>query len=191
MDRRSLIKNIAFVTGASIIGGELLMMHGCKASDSSAAALFKADELTMLDLVAQTILPPRPGQLGPKDIQAGSVIATLVKDCYRPEDQEIFKAGLADIISRAEQKHKLDFVKLDDVQRDSLLKEVDAERKTYQKNKKESDPDHYMTMMRQLSILSYFTHERVCKEVLNYIPVPGKFDGAYPYKKGDKMYAIG
>jgi hypothetical protein len=28
-------------------------------------------------------------------------------------------------------------------------------------------------------------------KALRYIETPGKFDGAYPYKKGDKAWAIG
>ena len=57
------------------------------------------------------------------------------------------------------------------------------------KNKKKDDPVHYFLMLKQLTILGYFTSETGASQALNYIAVPGKYDGSYPYKKGDKAWA--
>ncbi|MEI8059954.1 MAG: gluconate 2-dehydrogenase subunit 3 family protein, partial [Ferruginibacter sp.] len=53
-----------------------------------------------------------------------------------------------------------------------------------------SAPSHYYTMMKQLTLLGYFTSEIGSKQALRWVPIPGKYDGAYPYKKGDKAWAI-
>jgi len=37
----------------------------------------------------------------------------------------------------------------------------------------------------------YFTSEIGATKALRYVAVPGKFDGSYPYKKGDKAWATG
>jgi hypothetical protein len=43
--------------------------------------------------------------------------------------------------------------------------------------------------MKQLAILGYFTSKEGATKALRYVAVPGKYDGALPYKKGDKAWA--
>jgi hypothetical protein len=43
--------------------------------------------------------------------------------------------------------------------------------------------------MKQLTLLGYFTSEPGATKALRYNPVPGKFEGCIPYKKGDKAWA--
>ena len=74
-------------------------------------------------------------------------------------------------------------------QREELVKEIDKEAKEHEKNKKKEDASHYFTMVKQLTLLGYFTSEIGCKQARRYEPVPGKYDGAYPYKKGDKAWS--
>jgi hypothetical protein len=44
-------------------------------------------------------------------------------------------------------------------------------------------------MMKQLTMLGFFTSEVGAKQALRYVPVPGRYDGCAPYKKGDKAWA--
>jgi hypothetical protein len=37
--------------------------------------------------------------------------------------------------------------------------------------------------------MGYFTSEIGAKQALRYLPVPGRFEGCIPYKKGDKAFA--
>ncbi len=55
---------------------------------------------------------------------------------------------------------------------------------------KEKYPPHYFTMIRQLTIWGYFSSEEGMTKALRYVEVPGKYDGAFPYKKGDKAWAM-
>jgi hypothetical protein len=48
---------------------------------------------------------------------------------------------------------------------------------------------HYFRMMKELALLGYFTSEIGHKQARRYEPVPGRFEGCIPYKKGDKAYA--
>jgi hypothetical protein len=43
--------------------------------------------------------------------------------------------------------------------------------------------------MKQLTLLGFFTSEPGATKALRHIAVPGKYDGALPYKKGDKAWA--
>ena len=44
--------------------------------------------------------------------------------------------------------------------------------------------------MKELTLLGYFTSEIGATKALSYVESPGKYEGNYPYKKGDKAWAI-
>ena len=44
-------------------------------------------------------------------------------------------------------------------------------------------------MMKQLTLMGFFTSKPGATQALRHEPVPGKYDGAFPYKKGDKAWA--
>ena len=58
-----------------------------------------------------------------------------------------------------------------------------------QEKPKENPPRHYFRMMKELTLLGYFTSEIGQKQALNYNPVPGRYEGCIDYKKGDKAWA--
>jgi hypothetical protein len=85
--------------------------------------------------------------------------------------------------------HGHSFMKATPEQRKELLTALDKEAKEFQKNKKPEDPTHYFTLMKQLTLLGYFTSEIGATQALRYVAVPGKYEGCIPYKKGDKAWA--
>jgi hypothetical protein len=70
-----------------------------------------------------------------------------------------------------------------------LLTAIDKEAKEYQAAKQKDDPSHYFTLMKQLTLLGYFTSEIGATQALRYEAVPGRYEGCVPYKKGDKAWA--
>lgn len=50
-------------------------------------------------------------------------------------------------------------------------------------------PPHYFRMMKELTMLGYFTSEIGCKQAQRYAETPGRYDPCVPYKKGDKAWA--
>jgi len=67
---------------------------------------------------------------------------------------------------------------------------LDKEQKEYTKTIKKDAPNHYFRMIKELTLLGYFTSEVGCTQALRYLPVPGKYDGDYAYKPGDKAWAL-
>ena len=84
--------------------------------------------------------------------------------------------------------HKHSFMKAEANHRKELLTALDKEAKEYTKNKISEDPNHYFQMMKQLSLLGYFTSKIGLDQNFDYKLVPGRFEGAAPYKKGDKLF---
>jgi Gluconate 2-dehydrogenase subunit 3 len=186
MERRELLKMIALATGGAVIGGEFLL-SGCSNPAAIGGAVFTEDDIKFLDEVAETILP-KTNTPGAKDAEVGKFITVMVNDCYDEKDQAIFHEGMKKLDEACNKMHGHSFMKAEPVHRKELLIAIDKEAKEYANNKKKEDPNHYFTMMKQLTLLGFFTSKPGMTECFNYQPVPGKYDGAVPYKKGDKLF---
>jgi hypothetical protein len=188
MNRRDAIGRVALIMGGTLIGAEFLL-SGCKPKTAKVEDLFDQDHVAFLNEVADTILPDTKTP-GAKAAKVGDFMAVMVRDCYETADQDVFLKGIGQIDDAANKKFSKKFMDLDATQRTSLLTDLDKEQQAYSKTKKPKDPNHYFRMMKELTLLGYFTSEIGCKQALRYVEVPGRFDGCIPYKKGDKAWAL-
>ncbi len=187
MDRRELLKMVALATGGAVIGGEFFLA-GCKNQDAAVAgAGFSPDNIAFLDEVAETIIP-KTTTAGAKEAEVGRFMTVMVNDCYEEADQKIFHEGMKKLDEACNKMHGHDFMKASPEHRNELLTSLDKESKEYMKTKKPEDPNHYFQMMKQLTLLGFFTSKPALEQCFNYQAVPGKYDGAVPYKKGDKLF---
>lgn len=201
MNRRKAVQRVAFLLGGSVLGAELFMQTGCKTGTKEKTAdgsvehlkdVFNKEEIAFLDEVAETIIP-RTDTPGAKDAKVGEFMNVMVRDCYSKDDQKIFKDGIDKIKKAAKDKYSADFMELQPAQRTELLTVLDKEQKDYHNNIKDSDknnqPKHYFRMMRELTLLGFFTSEPGATKTLRYVAVPGKYEPCIEYKKGDKVWA--
>jgi hypothetical protein len=201
MERRELIKSIAILTGASFVGMEFLL-SGCK-NNSSSNLSFTKETIALLDEIGETILP-KTKTPGAKDAAVGKFMQTIVTDCYYPADQKIFMNGIDELQKRCKEKFSKTFLECSTEQRTELLKIIDVEAKEHNDKKfafdaekndtlkgtlaynKELMPSHWFSMMKQLTMWGFFTSEVGASQALRYVPIPGRYDGDVPYKKGDR-----
>jgi hypothetical protein len=187
MDRRELLKLVALATGGVVIGGEFFLA-GCKNKDAAVAGVsFSQNDIALLDEVAETIIP-KTATAGAKEAEVGKFMTVMVNDCYAEADQKIFHEGMNKLDDACKKMHGHSFMKADAAHRKELLTALDKEAKDYAKTKKKEDPNHYFSMMKQLTLLGYFTSKPGLEQNFNYKQVPGKYDGAVNYKKGDKLF---
>ena len=190
MTRRDLLQNVAILLGGSIVGGSVFSLTGCNGDiDKPANALFTESQVAYMNEIADTILPTTAGSPGAKAAKVGNFMSVMVLDCYEEKDQKIFLDGLKKIDELSEKQFNTSFVKAEEKQRTELLTALDKEQKAYQDKKAKEDPSHYFRMMKELTLLGYFTSKEGATQALRYLPVPGKYDGSFPYKKGDKAWA--
>ncbi len=55
--------------------------------------------------------------------------------------------------------------------------------------KKEEEPNHYYRILKELTLLGFFTSEPGATKALEYVKVPGKYIGSMPLKPGQKAWA--
>lgn len=185
MDRREAIRSISLLLGGAVVGSSYFL-SGCKASEKSSLIFTQAD-IAFLDEVADTILPATQTP-GAKAAKVGQFMTVMVNDCYEKEDQNIFHKGIQQLNDAAKKDFGEDFLKLSADQKTTLLTRLDKEQKEYQKNKKPEERSHYFRMMKELTLLGYFTSEIGCTQARRYVERPGRYDGCLPYQKGEKAW---
>lgn len=186
MNRREAVQHIAILLGGAMVGANALLT-GCK-TETGLKNAWQPEDIVYLDEIAETILPATATP-GAKAAQVGQFMTVMVDDCYEARDQEVFRKGMGQLNDLAKEKFGNTFLKLDASQRHQLLVTLDAEQKGYMKAKKEGEPAHYFRMMKELTLLGFFTSEVGMTKARRYEPVPGSYNGCVPYKKGDKAFA--
>lgn len=190
MDRREALSRVGLLLGGTVIGGNLFL-QGCTSgpgSVSSVEDLFKPEHVAFLNEVAETILPATKTP-GAKEAKVGEFMGVMVRDCYTADDQKTFVEGLKKLEEASKKKNSKSFMESTPEQRTALLTDLDKEQKEYQKSKKDDQPNHYFRMIKELTLLGFFTSEPGATKALRYVAVPGKYDGNLPYKKGDRAWA--
>ncbi len=197
IDRREAIKRVsALLGGAALIGGSALWT-GCAPRDAATVAdstgavaftPFTAEEIAFLDEVADTILPETKTP-GAKAAKTGAFMAVMVTDAYEPKDQQIFRDGMKELEDASQATNRTSFMASTPAQRLSLLEGLDKEQKSYMDSRKGNQPAHYFRMMKELTLLGYFTSEIGVTQAQRYIESPGRFDPCLPYTKGETSWA--
>ncbi|WP_202840367.1 gluconate 2-dehydrogenase subunit 3 family protein [Luteimonas saliphila] len=189
MDRRELLKMIASATGVAMVGVPAFVLG--QAPVPQAGADFTAEDIALLDEIAEAIIP-RTDTPGAKDAEVGAFMARFVTDCYTPEDQAAFRAGLADLDRRADGS----FMALPPAARLQMLTALDREAVEQARRawvaadgSGSGSGVHPFTMIKQLVLFSFFTSKVGATEVLRYDPVPGGYDGDLPYEPGTPAWA--
>jgi len=192
MNRRELLKMISAATGTALVGGGTLLA-GCSrepasppAGDASPAQLeFGEQDVKLLDEVAETILP-RTDTPGAKDAEVGRFMTVFVRDCYTQAEQVQFHTGLVQLEEASEAAYGRKFLQLEAEERRELVRRLDA---TAKAQVEQSGKAHYFTMIKQLTLLGFFTSEPGGTQALRHVAIPGRYDSCMDYQKGDRAWA--
>jgi hypothetical protein len=186
IDRREAIKRVTVLLGGVALVGSGGLVAACeraqnRAAGTNAAGTFTAQDIAFLDEVADTILPETKTP-GAKAAHVGAFMALMVTDTYDDQRQTIFRDGMSKLNAAA-------FMAATPEQRLAQLEQVDREQKTYMDAKKDSDPPHFFRLMKELTLLGYFTSEIGCSQAMRYRETPGRFDPCVPYAPGETTWA--
>ena len=196
IDRREAVKRVSLMLGGiALVGGSSGLLTACSQQDRAAATAagtgaFSKEQIALLDEIADTILPDTAKSPGAKAAQTGAFMALMVTDTYSPEDAKIFRDGMIALDEASKKANGgATFVSASAAQRTALLTALDKEQFDFQKSKKPEDPQHYFRMMKELSMLGFFTSEIGCNKAQRYKESPGPFQPCVPYVKGEPAWA--
>jgi hypothetical protein len=191
INRREAILRVSAMLGGVTLVGQTAMLAGCAAQptgESTSNALLRQSDIILLDEIAETILP-ETSTPGAKAAGVGPFIAMMVTDTYYEDDQQIVRDGLNSLQARSLSMFGAHFEIVSAAQRLTLIERIDAEQHLYMQTREEGTPTHYFRMLKELTLLGYFTSEIGYTQAMRYTETPGRYDPCAPYKPGDKTWA--
>ena len=186
MDRRELLQMIVAITGCGWTANDALWAS----ADPQSPLPYSSADVDLLDEVAETILP-RPDTPGARDAGVGPFIARYSAACYSPERIALLQAGIRDIETQMQALKGTGFRQASRQDKESLLVSIDRQAKAHAQAADAAASGgrpHYFTLLKQLTLLGFFTSEPGETRVVRYRPVPGKYQGCIPYK-GEAFWA--
>jgi hypothetical protein len=187
MTRREALARLMAITGTMAIGAELFLT-GCRAPDArNRTEPLTPAEMALLDEVAETIIPTTSTP-GAKAAGVGPFIAATATRCYDDATYASFRGGLAKLDRASRKRNGKTFVESTASERTALLNELDKEQRQHSRERSDDEAPHYFRLMKELTLVGYFTSEIGCTKALRYVETPGSFDGDVPYRKGDRAF---
>ncbi|HEV7991808.1 MAG TPA: gluconate 2-dehydrogenase subunit 3 family protein [Gemmatimonadaceae bacterium] len=187
MNRREAVARLMAITGTMAIGAELFIT-GCRAPGAkNRAEPFTAAELALLDEIGETIIPTTDSP-GARSVGIGAFMTTMATQCYDDSAYTAFRRGIGEIDRASRKRHDKSFMESTPAERTALLNELDREQRKYTAEKDGSDRPHYFRLMKELTLLGYFSSETGCTKALRYVESPGSYDGNLAYRKGDRAF---
>ena len=140
ISRREAVRRVgALLGGIAFVGGSGLLT-ACERAERPAAVTdgkyksvgqFTAQEIELLDEIADTILPTTARSPGAKAAAVGPFMALMVTDTYRAPEQRAFRDGMRRVNEATRGAHQVDFLKATPEQRVAVLTALDREQKAH------------------------------------------------------------
>lgn len=209
MNRREAIQRVAMILGGSVIGANLFLQGCAREASADVSGLFAAETVDRLGDLAEAILPATSTP-GAKLAGVGGFIPVWVRDCYTQEQQQVFLDGFAKLDEKSTEFKGKPFQELSAEDRTAVAAALEKEAKAYNEKQNEETkeyrekeglkqnelyrelelpPPHWFTLFKQITMTGFFNSEMGCTQALRYVKIPGKYDGDFPYKKGEKAFA--
>ena len=209
MKRREALNRVAILMGGAISAPTIMaLMEGCTPK-SAAATPFKltADYQKLVAEIAEIIIPATDTP-GAKAAGVGPFIELMLKDCYSDAQGAHFIKGLDSVEEKAKATGG-NFLSLSIDQQTTVLKEMESAGKAENEEvAKAKDVDAetgkvkddgsaaekvtpFFNIMKELTLFGYFTSEIGATQALDFVSIPGKYEGCIDLKEGQKAYALG
>ena len=182
MNRREALKATTAVLGSVLLTSNGFLVACARESNRAAGKILSVDDQSLIEEIADTLLPTNPSSPGAKAAGAGAAINLLLTDCYEPDQQQRVVNGLNEFRRMCRKRCGDNFASLPQKEREQVLREIDAEAQ-------KAGTTHYFGLVRELSLQAYFSSEIGMTKALRYVMVPGKWVGCVPLSPGQPAWA--
>ena len=220
MNRREAIEKVALMMWVAVSSPSLAEMLTRKNNFTERQAALKdftPRVAALLEEIVETIIPTTNSP-GAKAAGVDKFITSMIVDCYTEKERKNFLDGINDLDSKSKTAHNKSFAELGQTEKNAVFtafekeafekqnkrKQAIAEQKekksenlveTSNKEKSIANNDqlyipHTYFMLKDLTTLGYFTSEIGCTQALEYVPIPGRYEGCTTLKPGQKAWAL-
>ncbi|HKQ12079.1 MAG TPA: gluconate 2-dehydrogenase subunit 3 family protein [Steroidobacteraceae bacterium] len=188
LNRRELLQRVAVLMGGALSAPAVLgVLYGCSAKPSATwqPLFLSKEEGAIVEEVAELILP-RTTTPGAKDVGVPAFIDVILKDAYPAEDQARFVSDLKDFEADVQRAHGKSFLELPQAERMKILQAAHDDAAAAEKKQADDEVPAgerkrpFVLMMKELTLLGFFTSQVGATQVLQYEAVPGGFQACIP-----------
>lgn len=183
IDRRDALAGMAAMFGSALFApiARAASAQLPPISDGAPTSpVFTAEQRALVTALSERVMPTTDT---PGAIAAGvpAYIEKLLADWSLPEDRVPIITGLDAIEARSRIDYKAPGAKATPAQQDALL--------TLAMDDQLPGGADFFEKFRQMVVTGYFTSEIGITQEREYLPVPGRYDGAFPYSQVNKVYS--
>jgi gluconate 2-dehydrogenase subunit 3-like protein len=182
MDRRTALKNLAFVIGSAAL------LPYC--TEHNPVAHFKSfdvtgDQESLVADIAETIIP-KTSTPGAKDLNLDKFIWLMLDDCTKKDDQKAFFKGMGEFNDLTKKTYNKSFADLDKKQKEELLntfeKKKGAKPDAANDNKYSKELQGFYGTVKGLTVFGYTESKYFLTKEIVYELIPGRYNARFPVK---------
>lgn len=173
--RREALQWLAMLVGTTLSMPVQAALRG--ETNNQTSFTFSAEQQALIADLADVIIPATDTP-GAKAAGADQFIEYVIRNCSDVKQQDMFRQGLQQTNVLSQASFGKPFSELISQQRNELVGQLTQREKPF------------FTSLRELTIVGYFTSEIGATTALNYLPIPGRFQGDVPLKADQKVWAI-
>lgn len=186
INRKEAIKRTAMLMGGVVFAPSILgVLKGCTPSEGEwTPELFNARQAALTTALAQTILPAGDTP-GAADVGVPGFIESMVKDIYTDEQRDMFLDGLNAFDEKCEAETGSSFA---DLSAEEQFDFASLENREAIESEMADGPQFFL-VMKELTMIGFFTSEVGATQVLRYEEVPGVYQECIPFEEVGKTWA--
>ncbi len=181
MDRREALKRTALMMGGALSSSAIAgVLQGCTAQpELNWQPQFLTEAQARITAEVAERIIPKTDTPGAKEAGVPEFIDLMLNDIHTEEEKQRFAAGLDQVEKDSQETYGDSFVDLEPAQQDELLTKYQEEAK--QNDDPETKP--FFAMAKELTMVGFFTSELGATQFLQYVSVPGRYEGCLPIEE--------
>lgn len=174
MDRRTVIKNLSFITAG------VILLPSCLQKDENVVvrlknlSLNKIQDKTFSSLIDTLI--PKTDTPGALDLKVDVFVLKMVDDCHTKKEQQDFMMGIDDLNDLSKKINGNFFSECSLQQRNTILSNLESRKDL------PGTLLAFYKIIKERTIQGYTTSQYVLTNQLGYELVPGRYNGYFPLR---------
>lgn len=183
ISRRDALRRLGALVGGALSAPVAAgVLGGCRVTDGEHAfTLLSQDEARLVGEIAEMIIPETDTP-GARTARVDAFIDQMLDRWFSDEDRERFLGGL-----RALDQEAGGFVDASAEAKTQILQRLDAE--AVAARLEGASPLPFFAQMKELTLVGYYTSEIGGSEELQYVMLPGRYDGDVPLEDVGRAYS--
>lgn len=189
MDRREALKRIAFLSGGALsLSTVSAVMGGCTAENGAySPQTLSAKQDEMVTVISELIIPETDTP-GARAAGVNRFIDKMLTGWNTEEEKKRFLSGLDSVDETSDEMHGSPFLELTEEQQVEVLEQKEQEANE-ENPMPDTDGEPFFAMMKEYTLVGYYTSEIGATEELIWNHVAGRYDGCYPYSEVGRAWS--